>query len=310
MPRVPHVLAPPGAKRTAPDRELAEWASERDGVASRKELLGLGFGRGAIRSHLANGQLHVIHHGVYAVGHRAISRRGYLRAALLACGEKSVLSHRTAADLWGISPTSSRLIEITGPTRRRGHQGLRYCQSRLHPDDIAEVEGFPVTSIARTLLDLAGIVHRGRVERALERAVRLRLFDLTKTRETIERNRGKKGCKLLTSVIASFDPATTDTRSGKERQFLRLIRNHKLPKPLLNTMVEGLEVDAFWPAHKLIVEIDTYATHGSQKAFHRDRERDAILFAAGHRVLRITDVQLDYEPQLVAQRVGAALAHQ
>jgi hypothetical protein len=195
MRQVPHVFPVTEGKRAALDLEMAKWAGSRDGVASRQELLALGLGSGAIESHLANGQLHVIHQGVYAVGHKALSRKGYLRAALLACGEAAVLSHRTAGDLSAISPTSSPLIEITGPTRRRGGKGIRYCQSTLHPDDITELDGFPITSIPRTLLDLAGVVDRPRLERAVERAVRLRLLDESALRATIERNRGKKGRK-------------------------------------------------------------------------------------------------------------------
>ena len=245
---------------------MANLAGIQDGVVPRKELVGQGLGRGAIDHRVATGNLHVIHHGVYAVGHRALSRRGYLRAALLACGEAAVLSHRTAAHLWEISPTSSALIEIAGPTHRRGGKGFRYRQSNLHPDDIAEVDGFPVTSVARTLLDLAGIADRNRVERALERAVRLQLFDLRTTIETIGRNRGKKGTGLLTALIADFDPASPETRSGNERKFLRLLRQSNLPRPQINTLVEGFLVDFYWPQHNLIVEIDAYGTHGSEKA--------------------------------------------
>ena len=219
-----------------------------------------------------------------------------------------MLRRRTAAHLWDVSPTSSTLIEITGPTHRRGGKGYQYGQSNLHPDDIAEVDGFPVTSIARTLLDLAGIVHRDRMERAVERAVRLRLLDDTALRATIERNRGKKGCKLLTCVIASFDPATAETRSGNERTFLKLMKDHNLPKPLVNALVEGFLVDFYWPDQRLIVELDSYATHGGKKAFHKDRERDAVLFTAGYRVLRITDVRLDSEPAVVARTVASALS--
>jgi very-short-patch-repair endonuclease len=309
MPQVPHKIPVSQGKRAALDLKMAEFAGARDGVMSRQELLELGFLSGAIESHLANRQLVPIHWGVYAVGHKALSRRGSLRAALLACGDAAVLSHRTAADLWGISPRSSPLIEITGPTRRRGGHGFRYCQSRLHPEDTTEVEGFPVTSIPRTLLDLAGVVDRPRLERAVDRAVRRRLLDQGALNATIERNRGKKGRKLLTSVIASFDPATSETRSNPERKFLKLVTRYNLPKPLVNVLVEGFLVDFYWSEHNVIVEIDCYATHGSEKAFHSDRERDATLSEAGYRVLRFTDVQLDREPTVVARRVSRAIGN-
>jgi very-short-patch-repair endonuclease len=307
MPQVPHKRPLPGAFREEPGVLVAEFAGAHDGVASHGELVRLGLGRRAIQSWVAKGQLHVIHHGVYAVGHRALSRRGYLRAALLACGDRAVLRRRTAAHLWDVSPTSSALIEITGPTHRRGGKGFRYAQSNLHPDDIAELHGFPVTSVARTLLDLAGVVQRDRLERAVERAARLRLLDERAVRAAIERSGGKKGRKLLASVIDSFDPATAETRSGNERAFLKLVRDHNLPKPLTNTLVEGFLVDFHWPEHNLIVELDSYATHGSEQSFHSDRERDAVLTDAGHQLLRITDVQLHTQPALAAGRIERRL---
>jgi very-short-patch-repair endonuclease len=159
------------------------------------------------------------------------------------------------------------------------------------------------------LLDLAGVVDRPRLERAVDRAVRRRLLDQGALNATIERNRGKKGRKLLTSVIASFDPATSETRSNPERKFLKLVTRYNLPKPLVNVLVEGFLVDFYWSEHNVIVEIDCYATHGSEKAFHSDRERDATLSEAGYRVLRFTDVQLDREPTVVARRVSRAIGN-
>jgi very-short-patch-repair endonuclease len=286
---------------------VANLAGTQEGIVAREELLALGLGESAIDHRVARGELHPRYRGVYAVGHQATSRKGWLIAALKACGEHAVLSHRTAADLWGISPSSGRLIEVSGPTHRRSADGLRYRQARLHPDDLAEVDALPVTSVGRTLLDLAGVASRERVERALERAVRLRLFDPTEAQRAIARNKGKKGGKLLSAVIAAFDPQDIETRSRTEQRFVRLIKDYNLPKPVLNTVLEGFEVDALWREQKLIVEIDTYATHGSAKAFERDRERDAILFAAGYRVLRVTDVQLRREPAVIARRIAAAL---
>jgi very-short-patch-repair endonuclease/predicted transcriptional regulator of viral defense system len=308
MPPPSHVVHGIDVQRATADLELAALAASQRGVVSRGQLLGLGFGRGAIEVRLARGQLHMVHRGVYAVGHTALGERGRLRAALFACGRASVLSHRSAAHLWAMSPSASRLIEASGPTRRRGARGVRYHQARLHRDDVTGHEGFPVTSVARTLLDLAEVVPRERLARAVERAVRLRIFDLTAVQAVLARGRQRKGCAALATVIAAFDESQVDLRSELERHFLTFIRDEGLPKPVFNAVVEGLEVDVLWPKQRLVVELDGYAYHAGRAAFERDRQRDAILLAAGHRVMRVTDRQLTSERRELAARLRLLLA--
>jgi hypothetical protein len=177
----------------------------------------------------------------------------------------------------------------------------------LHSEDSACHEGIPVTSIARTLLDVAELVPRRRLDRAVEEAERRGLFDLTDTDRLIARSVRRRGATLLRAVVSECrEPAPT--RSELERRFLDLCRDAALPPPAVNAFVAGLEVDFVWHDGRMVVELDGHAFHRTRAAFERDRVRDASLLVAEYRVLRVTHRRLEAEPAAVIAEVRALLA--
>jgi very-short-patch-repair endonuclease len=288
------------------DRALSALAARQHGVVAHRQLLELGMGRGAIHHRLAVGRLHRVHLGVYAVGHAAISPNGRLMAGVLACGPEAVLSHRSAAWLWGLQPLSDRPVDVTVAGRSRHRRvGIAVHRTRnLHREDRKVRERIPVTSVARTLVDLAEVVRPAQLERALEEAERLRLFDL---RAIGERYWGRRGLRPLRALLAEAGVAAEPTRSKLERRFLALCREEDLPAPAVNMFVAGFEVDVLWAEQRLVVELDGYAFHGNRPAFERDRVRDAALQLAGYRVLRVTHRRLETGPASVAAMVRSVL---
>lgn len=229
-------------------------------------------------------------------------------AAVLACGPTALLSHRDAAALWGLTrPGSHAGTDVTTARRCRRRPGIALHRSRrVHPEDRAGRDGIPVTSVARTLLDVAEVVPPWRLERAIEEADRHGLFDLRAVDGLIERSRGRHGLKPLGAALRGYRPPAF-TRSGFERRFIELCRGAGLPEPAANLWLAGGEADMSWPERRLVVELDTAAHHQTQSAFERDRARDATLQLAGYRVLRVTDRRLERAPQEVVRAVRSLL---
>jgi very-short-patch-repair endonuclease len=236
------------------------------------------------------------------VGHKLLTFRGAYMAAVLACGPLARLSHRSAADLWEIAHSSAALADVTVPHGVREHPGIRLHRSRcLIPEDHAVREGIPVTSLARTLLDLAAVAPT-RLDRALEQSERMKLFDLAAVDSLLARIRGHAGAGRLRAALAIYRPSPF-TRSELERRFLELVREAGLPTPSVNAFVAGHEVDALWMDHALVVELDGYEHHRSRAAFERDRRRDLELRLAGFEVLRLTWQRVANEPAVVAKQL-------
>ncbi len=215
-------------------------------------------------------------------------------AAVIACGSNAVLSHRAAAALRGLRPVAAGPIDVTGPGHsKRKVEGVRFHAVRnLHPADVTKVDGIPVTTVARTLLDLAETARRQQLRLALEAAERLELFDRRDIDATIERNPGRHGRRSLIEAVADFTGPAPWTRSELERQFLALIREHGLPEPQANVVVAGFTVDFFWPLQRLVVEVDGYDFHRTRAQFEADRRRDAILQLHDLRVIRPTQPRI------------------
>jgi hypothetical protein len=298
-----------GASKTPPpDRAIAEIAARQHGVVARRQVVALGLGRGAIRHRLDAGRLHRVHVGVYAVGHSILSARGRWLAAVLACGDGALLSHRPAAAVWGIASSNGARVDVTVHARNgHGPAAIRLHRVRnLHPEDRAVRDGIPVTSVARTLLDYAEVARRDQLARAFEEAERRELLDMRAVEELLDRSDGRRGQRALTTVIAGYAPEPRFTRSDLERLLLALCRDYGLPLPAMNLWIAGHEVDAVWP-DLLVVEVDGYKYHRTRAAFERDRRRDADLQVAGYRVLRITYRRLVEEPAAVAESIRALL---
>ena len=286
---------------------MARLAASQHGVVAYGQLVRIGFGAEAIRYRLENSRLHRLYRGVYAVGHSAIAVRGHWMAAVLACGPGAVLSHLTAAALWGLRHITGGRTDVTAPRSRHGRPGIRLHRVHsLHPDDRTQCDGIPVTSVSRTLLDLAEVLNPRQLERALDEAERLRLFDLRAVEELLRRSRGRRGVRRLSELLA-LRRLPADTRSKLERRFVEFCRDAGLPAPAVNAAIEGYTVDAVWPAARLVVELDSYAFHHTRRSFETDRARDAALQVAGYRVLRLTHRRLEAEPEAIARDLRSLL---
>jgi very-short-patch-repair endonuclease len=294
--------------RTQRDIDLAvvALADSQYGIVDRPELLALGLSGDAIGRRVRSRRLRPLYRGVYAVGHRALRPEAHRLAAVRASGRGAALSHAAAAAHWGLRPSAATRIDVTVPTGagRRARKGIRLhrCPALL-PQETTLHEGIPVTTPARTLLDLAATIPRRALERAADQAEVLQLFDGSAIDATIEAHRGRPGAPLLRVVLESHDAGSTITRSALEELFLTLCDENGIERPRVNTRIAGLEVDFHWPAHRLVVEVDGYRYHGTRRAFERDRARDATLAAAGLCVLRFSHRQLTTRPEEVARAI-------
>jgi very-short-patch-repair endonuclease len=283
--------------KSHPDRAVAELAERQHGVVATWQLLALGLAQDDIDYRARIGRLHRIHRGVYAVGYRTLTPKGHRMAAVLAYGPDAVLSHRSAAAHWDIGQPSWK-IDVTTPRSRRGRKGTRVHQAILHPEDIAIHDGIPITSVARTILDLAAHLNDDRLTRLIEDADRKQLFDLRALDRAIARRPRTSGVVRLRRVLSAYrGPA--DTRSKLERDFRALIVKAGLPEPQYNVLLAGLTVDVYWPEWKLVVELDGEPYHTSPRAYETDRIRDATLQKIDTRVLRVTGNRMDNEPESV-----------
>jgi very-short-patch-repair endonuclease len=292
-------------------RAVADLAARQWGVVSLEQLRACGVGRGAVEKAATVGRVHPLHRGVYAVGHVRLGREGRYLAAVLACGKGAVLSHRCAAAWWGLLQTAQAQVDVTSPHGRHAIVGVRRHQARsLAAHDTTTREGIPITSVARTLLDLAATVRSDRLERALAQAERLRLYDHTALADVLSRSNGHRGRAALTRATAR-EPKLT--RSELEAKFLELVRQAGLPEPEANLSLTAadhprLDPDFYWPTYRLIVETDGWETHRTRAAFRSDRRRDAALVASGWRVLRFTYDDVADDPGTVTRRLRATIA--
>jgi very-short-patch-repair endonuclease len=283
-------------------------AGRQHGVVSREQLTAAGLSRRAIHRRLEAGWLVPLHRGVYAVGHTALTHRSRLLAAVYACGPEALASHRAAGGLWRLlRPTQP--IEVTAARSRTARTGIRVHRSRrLHEEDRAIVDAIPVTSVARTLVDLADVLPEKRLADAVHEAEVQRRFDLRAIERVLDRLPGRKGRHKLGRVLAAYSDVQPFTRSEAERRVLRLCARHQLPLPRANFFIGGNEVDFFWPEADLVLEFDGAATHLTRRAFHADRARDRALAVKGIHVVRATWRDLTSHEDSLARELSAILA--
>ena len=235
-------------------------------------------------------------------------------AAVLACGPGTVLSHRSAASLHGIRPTAIGYVDVAVARHSRpSHAGIRaHRLLSLSDDDLTRIDGIPCTTVARTLVDLAGVVDRRALERACEQAEVLRL-DVSALPRLVQRSRGARGIRALRAILASRRLGQSITRSELEERFLALCLRAGVPMPSVNAWIvlEGrsVEVDFLWRDERVVVETDGYRFHSSRRAFTRDRQRDRALDRAGFRHARFTwdevvsgDARVDAEVRALLSR--------
>jgi very-short-patch-repair endonuclease len=277
---------------------------------ARWQLLLVGFGRNAVQKRIEADRLHPIHRGVYAAGHRKLTPKAHWMAAVLACGPDAVLSHRRALALWEVRPPSDGRIDVTvqGRGGRKGPKGIRvHSVQTLLEQDLARIEGIPVTSLARSLLDYAAVESVQWVRVALEATDRQELLMAGALEELLARSRRHRGFKRLTDAMAQMRGPAPWTQSELENRFHALIRAGGIPEPQANVFVEGELVDAVWRPSRLVVEVDGYDTHKTRSQFEADRRRDAKLQIAGFRVLRLTQQRIDNHPRAVIGELRALL---
>jgi very-short-patch-repair endonuclease len=291
-----------------PDLAVATLAAAQHGVVAVWQVVGLGLNADAIQYRLDMGRLHPVHRGVYAVGYPAQTREALEMAAVLACGEGAVVSHWTAAIRWALLKPRRGPIHATAPTDHRGHKGIKAHVGRLHSHDKTKRDGIPITSVPRTLLDLAAVADERILKRAVNEAERAGRLNRRAIDQLLERNPRRKGSKALRAVIASVSPGTRRTRSDLEVAFLEMCRAFGLPRPEPNAKVEGFEVDMYWPQARLIAELDSYEYHRTPAEFERDRRRDAHLKKKRYEVLRVSEGWLEDAPDDVAATVKALLS--
>jgi predicted transcriptional regulator of viral defense system len=270
---------------TPADRRLADLAAEQHGVVSVEQMRALGLDRFAVRRRVESGRLHRLYRGVYAVGHTVLTPNARYLAAALACGPGAALSHRSAASFWGIRRSDAARVDVTVPHTSgfRSTAAIAVHRSR-RPIQTTLSDAIPVTTPMQTLTDLATALPRRQLEKAAENAEAMRLLDVAQV------DTAHPGAKRLLDVVEEHDLATM-TRSETEDAFLELCDRHGIPRPLVNTLVEGYEVDFCWPDDRLIVETDG-RHHLTRARFESDRARDALLTALGWRVMRFTGRQL------------------
>jgi predicted transcriptional regulator of viral defense system len=304
---------PARSARAGWDRAIARLAARQHGVVTLAQLLALGMSPSTVRDRVAAGRLHRVHRGVFAVGHLAIGPRGHWTAAVMACGPGAVLSHRSTAALWAIRESSSTVVDVTCATRagRRRRGIVVHRADTLDPADVTEVDGIPCTTVARTVLDLAGVLGPGALEYTIHRAQSRRLLDRTEVERAIDRSPTRRGTAVVRRILGIHGLGEEKVKSELERRFLRICSGAGLPMPRINAWIwcggRHLEVDFNWPQQRLVVETDGRTHHGTDRAIRNDPERDRLLMLAGWRVARYTWRDVTEQPDAVAAEVRSLL---
>lgn len=286
---------------------VGELARRQWGVVTRAQLAEAGLRDRGISDWVRSGRLHRLYRGVYAYGHDRLRLEGRWLAAVLACGPGAVLSHRDAAQLWDLRRSSSGLIDVTVPSQngRVKRQGIRVHRSgRLAASEVTTDRGIPVTTLARTLLDLADVLDERALRRAITEAEYQQRFDLTAINAVVENNPGRRTKKLMQAAGAK----SHRTRSPLEDRFLAMLERHGVEEPESAVWIEGYEVDFVWPRAGLVVELDGVAAHSTRRAIDADRLRDRKLWRAGLRTMRLTSRALDAEAEVLADLSQAGVS--
>ncbi len=277
---------------------VREFAARQHGLIARRQLDELGLARRVVESWERSGRLLSVHRGVYAIGQARLSQHGRWMAAVLVAGPQAVLSHLSAAALWGMLEADPVVIHVMCSARRLRHDGIRTHSTRHLPHhDVRIRERIPVTSPERTFLDIAAMVGERRLRGALRVAEREHLFDATGLLSSLPSQRGRPGIAAARRILERYAGIAGRFRSGLEMDFWELLQTGR-PRPLpeVNVHVGGYEADFLWRELKLIVEIDGNPWHRTSVDRAHDAERDRIHRALGYTVLRYSDEDLADRP--------------
>jgi Protein of unknown function (DUF559) len=295
----------PNISKSLLDGAIWELAAHQYGHVTRGQLLKVGLGDGGIKGRLRGGFLVRRHTGVYAIAPARTDPLALAAAAVLACGPHAVLSHQSAAYLWGFLRYWEPLphVTLTQGDRRPRHILTHRCPS-LKRRDITRQHDIPCTSPERTVLDIAPALTKKQLTRTVNDGRRSGYLHLAALNDVLARNPHHPGTKRLTPL--ANDPSNP-TRSGFEDDFKLFCAHYGLPTPLINTYVNGYEVDAYFPEHRLIVELDGRDYHDDPEAFEDDRERDAHQLRHGISTMRITTTRMTTTPDHEAARLRQIL---
>jgi very-short-patch-repair endonuclease len=285
-------------------RRVFALAARQHGVVARAQLADLGLTLRAIEHRLERGRLHRVHRGVYAVGRPHLTRLGELMAAVLACGPSAVLSGDAAAEAYGIRRRRPGPIEVTAPGSHRRIAGVRVRRRALADEERAVHSGLPVTSVVRTLVDLAPRLAERELEAAVNETDKLDLADPEKLRAALGGMAGQPGVPTLRKLLDRDTFRLTD--SDLERRFLRIARRAGLPPPRTQAELNGFRVDFYWPERCLVVETDGLRYHRTPAQQARALRRDQAHMAAGLVPLRFSHAQVAFEPAQVERVLAAA----
>jgi predicted transcriptional regulator of viral defense system len=296
-------------------REVGRLAGGQSGVVTLGQLEALGLTEDAVIKRVARGQLHRIHQTVYSLTPQVMTERGKFMAAVLACGSGAVLSHRSAAYLWGLVDSWEEPVDVTAPNRRgRSPDGVAaHRDGSLQPIDTTILYGIPCTTVARTILDFAGIEPEWKVRKVVAQAEVLRVLDKAKLRALLKRSRRRRGVARLRLILDSIHPQTKRTRSELERLFLAMCAKHSVPEPEVNVWLAApngkrYQADFLWRDQRRIMEADSRRFHDTYTAFVEDRKRQQQLELAGWRVSRCTWEEVEREPRRLANTVRGLLS--
>lgn len=289
----------------AVERRIARIAGRQDNVIALEQLLAAGLGHDAVAYRVNARTMQRLHRGVFLLGAAPPTPMARARAAIMACGAGAVLSHRSAAELYSLLPGTADGVDVTVVGRNPGaHSGVRLHRPRtLARHDVTSVRGIPVTSVARTVADLAATESTREVEQAFQEGLYRRVVTPRAVLAVIEREPRRKGAPVIRALLE--DPRMT--RSERERTLLKLLAQAQLPKPLTNVRLHGYLVDVYWPEQRLVLEFDGWQAHGHRGAFDHDRKRDQVMLANRVRPMRVTDRHLVYEPVALVARLAQAL---
>jgi very-short-patch-repair endonuclease len=278
------------------DHKIAALAADQHGVLARSQLLHAGLTAEGIKRRVYTGRLHRLHRGVFAVGHRVLTLEGRWMAAVLACGPTAALSHRTAAAAWDLCRAGGPVhVTLAGSAGRKAPTGVRLHRSRtLTAAQLSSYRGIPVTTPARTIIDLARATRHDELERIIDLADQRGLVDFRELKAARSTS--------LKAVLRRYAPAPT--RSKLERDFLRLCDDHGIKRPEVNAYIEGYLVDFVWRERRLIAEVDGYRYHRAPSRFEADRERDVVLATRGWGVRRFSYRQVTERAAWVAAAIG------
>lgn len=291
------------------DRRLAALSRRQENLFTRDQSLACGLTPRTLARRAATGQLQRVFPCVYLLGYATPTFRQRLRAALLLGGEAALLSHRSAAWVWGLLLDAPGWVDLTVlKGRPAGQPGLRIHRTgELHPSDRVAHRGLVLTSPVRTVCDLATSEPISLVEEALTEAHVHHYLSDRDIAALDDRLKTHRGCARVRSLVAA-EREHGYSRSEAERRLRRLLKPSGLPMPRFNTHVNGHLVDCHWSQSRVVLEVDGYATHRHRTAFEADRRRDQDHAARGYLVVRVTWRQLTREPARVLVRIAETLA--